>query len=113
MPVFNNVAEFCSGASLFLFVVFFGDIVGVRAEEHEVLHHGCLRNEFLGCELSSLALRDENGGVVSLETGYFFRFSRLTDGVNGLSNTHLSFDWFHVFVESDDHARVDTQGKVV
>jgi hypothetical protein len=50
---------------------------------------------------------------VSLETGYFFGFSRLTDGVDSLSNAHLGFDWFHIFVKSDDHAGIDTKGKVV
>ena len=113
IPVVNNVAEFCSEVSVLLFVVFFGHIVGVRPEEDKVFHHGCFRNELFGCQLSSLTLSDENGGVVSLETGYFFGFSRLTDRVDSLSDAHLSFDGFHFFVKSDDHAGVDTQGEVI
>ena len=101
-----------SSLSQFLKVVFF-DVLGVRPQDHEVLENRGLRDELFSSEFCSFSLTNKDGGVVGLEASDLLGSSCLTDGVYGDTNTNLSLDGLHVFVDGQEHTRVDRKRDVI
>ena len=91
----------------FLIVVLFGLVFWVWPQDQEVLDNWCLGQEFVGGQLGPLALAYQDWCVVRLEACDSLRLTGLTDSVHCVADTHLSLDRLELFVESDEHARVD------
>lgn len=88
-------------------------IVRILLEDNEALHDRRQRRVLFRGQLGSLAVRQQDRRGVSLESGDGFRFSGLPDNVHRLSDSDGDRKGTAVFVEGDEHARLDGRGQAV
>jgi hypothetical protein len=98
--------------SHFLKVIFF-HIFGVRPQDHEVFENWGLRDKLFSSKFCSFPLADKDGSIVGLEASDLLGSTCLTDSVYGDTNTNLSLDRLHVFVDGQEHTRVDRKRDVI
>ena len=79
------------------------DIVRVFLENNKSLHDGCDGKVLLCGQLSSLAMRQEDGGGVGLEPSDGLGLAGLTDHVDGLADPHGDGQRPELLVKGDEH----------